>query len=209
MRKAMNRELIHLFTLLLLLSGTASGQNAVEAQVQVESDIARERYCSVGSRSAILLITFNARIHNTSDSAIELTLPPYPVARVSRNLVDAHNHKYEADLGVPLIVPRKDASPESVSPTPVRPGETLTFTTMEVTFPLSLGENTNRAGDLGFGTHFVELEFEGWDGKTKHFVKAESQPIKVEIKKLTGLTPCGKMNTKDNPLGGVAQVYRG
>lgn len=186
----MNRERAHWFTLLLLLSATASAQNAVKAQVQVESHIAHERYCSVGSRSAILLITFNARFRNTSESPIELTLPPYPVARVSRNLVDANNHKYEAVLHVPLILYSKGASPKSLSPTPIKPGETLAFKTMEVTFPLSLHENTNGVGELGFGTHFVELEFEGSEGGTKHFVKAESQPIKVEIKKMTGLMPC-------------------
>ena len=102
----MNAELTHWSTLFLLLSA-ASGQNAVKKQPQVESHIAHERYCSVGSHSAILLIMFDASIRNTSDFPIELSLHPYSVARVSRNLVDAQNHKYEADLGVPLIVPRK------------------------------------------------------------------------------------------------------
>jgi hypothetical protein len=60
---------------------------------------------------------------------------------------------------------------------------------MEVTSPLSLHENTNRS-QLGFGTHFVELEFEGWEGSPKHFVRAESKPIKIEIKKMTGLRRC-------------------
>jgi hypothetical protein len=190
MQKALYSELTPWLILLLLLSATGSGQNAVKAEALVESTIAHQRYCSVGSRSAILLITFDARIHNTSDSRIEMTLPPYPVAQVSRSLADAHNHKYEADLGVPLIIERKSASPEPLSPTSVRPGETLAFETMAVTFPLSLHENTNRAGELGFGTHFVELEFEGWEGRTKHFVKARSQPIRIEIKKMTGLSPC-------------------
>src|SRR5258708_3921266 len=73
MQKATNVELTHLFILLLLLSAEASGQNVVKAQAQVESQIARQRYCSVGSRSASLLITFDARIRNTSDSPIELS----------------------------------------------------------------------------------------------------------------------------------------
>jgi len=189
MRKPMNAELTHWFTLFLLLSATASGQNSVNAQAQVEAHIAHERYCSVGSHGAILLIMFDASIRNTSDYPIELSLPPYPVARVSRNLVDAQNHKYEADLEVPLIVVRKGAKPKSASPTVVTPGETLAFKTMEVTFPLSLRENTDRA-ELGFGTHFVELEFAVWDGRTKHSVETESQPIHLEIKKMTGLRPC-------------------
>lgn len=176
-------------TLFLSLSATASGQNLVKAQAQAEAHIAHERYCRVGSHGAILLIMFDASIRDTWDYPIELTLPLYPVALVSRNLVDAQNHKYEADLGVPLIVPRKDAKPKSLTPTVVRPGETLAFKTMEVTFPLSLQENTNST-QLGFGTHVVELEFEAWEGSEKRFVKAESKPIEIEIKKMTGLTPC-------------------
>jgi hypothetical protein len=193
-RRTINRELNHWVTLVVLLSATATGQNAAKSEAQAESHIVNERYCSVGSRGAILLITFDARIRNSSDSPIELTLHPYPVARVSRNLLDAHNHKYEAVLGVPLIVRNKDAPPESLSLTPVKPAETLEFRTMEVTFPLSLHENTNRSGELGFGTHFLELVFEGWEGRTKHFVKAESQPIKIEIKRMAGLKPCENMS---------------
>ena len=189
-KKSMNSELTYFITLFLFLSATASGQNIVNAEAQVEAHIAHERYCRVGSHGAILLIMFDASIRDSWDYPIELTLPPYPVARVSRSLVDAQNHNYEAVLGVPLIVPRKNAKPESVPPTVVRPGETLAFKTMEVTFPLSLQENTNRS-QLGFGTHFVELEFEAWEGGTKRFVKVESKSIKIEIKKMTGLTPCG------------------
>jgi hypothetical protein len=186
----MNAELTHWFILLLLLSAKATGQNVVNAQVQVASHTAREWYCSVGSRSANLLVTFDARIRNTSHSPIELSLPTYPVARVARSLSDLEHRKYEAILGVPLIEYKKDAKPDLSSATVIAPENTQEFQTMEITFPLSLHENTNRVGELGFGTHFVELEFEVRDGMTKHFVKTESQPIHLEIKKIAGLKPC-------------------
>jgi hypothetical protein len=185
----MNAELTHFFILLLLLSAKATGQNVVNPQVQVASHTARERYCSAGSRGASLLVTFDARIRNASDSPIELSLPTYPVARVSRSLNDLEHRKYEAILGVPLVVYKKDANPDLSSPTVIAPGNTQEFQTMEITFPLSLRGDTNRT-ELGFGTHFVELEFEVRDGMTKHFVKTESQPIHLEIKKIAGLKPC-------------------
>jgi len=186
----MNAELTHWFILFLLISATASGQNAVKTQAQVESHIAHERYCTVGSRSAILLITFDARIRNTSDSPIELTLPLYPVARVSHNLNDLKHRKYEAILRIPLLIEHtKDANSDLSSPTEIEPGNTQQFQTMEITFPLSLRAETSHT-DLGFGTHFVEMEFELRDVMTRHFVKRESQPIHPEIKNIVSLRAC-------------------
>ena len=61
---------------------------------------------------------------------------------------------------------------------------------MEITFPLSLNDNTDRTGDLGFGTHFVQLEFEVWDAAGKHLVKSRSQAIELRIRNMTRLAPC-------------------
>lgn len=63
MQKALYSELTPWLILLLLLSATGSGQNAVNAEALVESTVTHQRYYSVGSRSAILLIAFDARIH--------------------------------------------------------------------------------------------------------------------------------------------------
>lgn len=190
MPRAMNGQLARCLVLLVFLSTMARGQNVSSEQLQVEAHIADERYCSVGSRGASLLIKFVARIRNGSDSTIELQLPTYPVARVSGNLDDAKNHKYEAVLHVPFIEYDKGASPEASSSKVIGPRETFAFKTMEVTFPLSLRENNSRVGELGFGTHIVELDFAVLDSRTKHFVKAKSQPIQVEVKKQTGVKPC-------------------
>jgi hypothetical protein len=78
----------------------------------------------------------------------------------------------------------------SASQKVIRPGETLEVRTMEVTFPLSLRDNTTRAGELSFGTHFVELEFEVWDVRTHDSVTSESQPILVKVEKMSALRPC-------------------
>jgi hypothetical protein len=82
------------------------------------------------------------------------------------------------------------SSPPSSSPAAIRPGKTLAFSTMVITFPLSLSENTSRQGDLGFGLHYVELEFEVWNVSEKHFIKVHSQPVEVTIREVRGLKPC-------------------
>ncbi len=188
LQRETNMRFIFWFVLALLLS-SASGQS-VDAEPQVDAHVWHERYCRAGNRSASLLITLNARIRNTTDAPIEIRLPTYPVARVSRNLGDLQSRKYEAVLGVPLMEVRRGSPSPSSSATAIRPGDKLEFRTMEITFPLSLNDNTDRTGDLGFGTHFVQLEFEVWDAAGKHLVKSRSQAIELRIRNMTRLAPC-------------------
>lgn len=136
---------------------TSAGSQTDRAEPDVHAQVKHQRYCRAGSRNAILLATFNIEMKNGSDSPIEIALPLYPVARVARSARDLQTRKYEAILGVPLVVEKVGSVPKArPAPVSIGAGETSRVETMEITFPVSASGETVRT-DLGRGTHFAEL----------------------------------------------------
>jgi hypothetical protein len=170
---------------------------AVDEQLRLQADIETQRYCAIEDGTSTLLVRFKVRLFNRGTLPIVIYRPIYPLLLVSRTVHASQTGDHEFALHPPDVFgvikeigERKGSTLRVPSDQLViREGETLETSTLETTVPIR-GNRRPKAVDLVPGSHFVQVVIEGQIEGTESFVRATSQPVKINILKKPELQNC-------------------
>ena len=180
----------HWVGVFLIAFATLGNAQADRSRYSVTGAIKSSRYCDPDDRLRIMLLRFDARLANSFDKSVSLTVSPpvFPVVYVARSLENLFRKKYEFELSPPDVFAADSPAPATRTQL-VRAGEAIDLTTAEITFPIARTGDFDRFAELAPGVHYVELLIQVTEGKGT-IRQVISEPIKIEVPENPSIGNC-------------------